>query len=1473
MTIPSKFNPFGISKNKNRMPTDGLDFYAPFENNVNDVINGLVGTIGNSNYYQIVNDGTTIGNFLQCTNTSNDSSQALYYNNSENLLQYETGDFSMSFWIQAPNWNKYDQNCVFSKKGNDRTQGILLYRDSNRSNKLVMRTGSYVGLFATYNNFVNKEWVHWCFVRNNGTYYWYRNGVLDTSATYTNYDNVTNTSQKIYIGWNTTWTTNGYFNIKALRIYGKALTLDEIGLLSNEFSDIKYGIVAYDQECTFSPVSNSSVSIVYSTGGTVNSFEITSGSLPSNISFNTSTGTFSGIATTDADHTYNLVIRLSGPDVIPKTINYTVYTVQTSKLEAPSPQSFNFISEGSETQYFSVTKENEFVSGYIYSGELPPLMNIVMNYNNVGLISWGQQTEPYVSSFVVQLKTQYHPDPVLVTCNVTVALNQITASNQSFKFYAGEGVMTRQVQYSSQKSITPVYNISETLPNGITFNSATGEFTSDGSQTVQEIKTIQLTISSSTGCSTPAVIDVTLEVEPGKIPAPNDYVFYASLSSALANTAETGQSLTYVNTPSAAVVSGINCLYFDTEFEVKVSDTTGLPTGSNPFTLSIWANKLEINSESFAYSIGRDSFYRAAFMGYNASQKYMYGSWGRDITTNTTAELNKWVNLVFVYENGIMKLYVDNVLIDSNNLTLYINYGQIYIGSYIAGRKFYGYLANARIYKRALNIDEIKGLYNELDYYLHPFIKIPDQTIDFNTSQGAETIALDYSTNLSSGIVFGLSGTLPTGVTFDSTSGTFTSSGTQSANESAEVIISGSYNDGITNISDLALININVYAASGIPTSGLVFYAPLVSSINDEFGKTLTTQGTATVNQEVDGLTGTLLDANSFIYATDSTNLPQGHHDLTLSIYYKHNSNDYSSPQFPFHIGNEATNKHIEMGIWQNHWHWNIYHAPYEDSFGTPDSDWHSLILTYDDTSKDVKMYVDGELGSSGNIDNYLDITYGNLILGARRINGSCATKGCYIKAARVYNRVLSLTEISSLVHEFDEEPVGPVMPTSGLTMYHSLSNSLTHPEIGSDFTVVGNGCTLTTQDGIQCMQITPPENGFSYLEYSGSNEYYSNSNTEITVSIWAKFIGEIQYSTDAHCFMLGEWVGDFKQMYLCTFRQKYGIKICGGDDWQNWGFTADNRWHHLVGTSNSSGLTKFYVDGTLYRTYQLNGSLNITNDYVVIGSHMNQNWNGYLAGARIYNRELTSGEIETLSKEYDVSDPIITDSLTMYMPMKDNLSAAVGTPLSSVMTNPPSATVEDGIKCYYFDGSNCLYGDDASYFTTFNSSDAPHCTLCYWFKYDTTSQLERYAAQIGYQDNDYSACIHYNLTWNDVPQICQSQYGHWTEPLILGSEAANGWHLYVIRIQTWDFGEGEYWIYQDGYVNSTEYEGSGRSSTWGNFCMHPMIAIGGQVSLTNHSTGNIDCIKGWYTGIRMYNKVLSAEEIAAIAAEFPTSN
>lgn len=217
------------------IPTDGLDFYLPFDADMDEKIHSLTGTLSSSNaakYFMLSSD--TAGNFLQCINTQGSNSYYLKYPGSESLMQYGTGDFSVSFWLRSPNWS-YFMNVVFEKKYDDNQDGFVVYADGSEP-VLDMRIRNQADHFTeTYCN--SSVFLHWCFVRVGTVGYWYCNGVLDSTTEGAVTGSVSN-DELFKIGYSAAWTyKQAVFDLKALRIYNRALSDSEITELSKEFAD------------------------------------------------------------------------------------------------------------------------------------------------------------------------------------------------------------------------------------------------------------------------------------------------------------------------------------------------------------------------------------------------------------------------------------------------------------------------------------------------------------------------------------------------------------------------------------------------------------------------------------------------------------------------------------------------------------------------------------------------------------------------------------------------------------------------------------------------------------------------------------------------------------------------------------------------------------------------------------------------------------------------------------------------------------------------------------------------------------------------------------------------------------------------------------------------------------------------------------------------------------------------------------
>lgn len=238
------------------IPTNGLDFYLPFDADMDEKIHSLTGTLSSSSaatYFMLSSD-TAVGKFLRCIKTQGSSSYYLKYPGSESLMQYGTGDFSLSFWMRAPDWGNFT-HVVFEKKYNDNYDGFVVFKvlaPLNLCCRLRKGSGGDPVDILTASAANSDKFIHWCFIRDAGGGRWYCNGLQEATSGELinecieggcNVDpgraigvNVSN-SEIFKIGYSASWPSKqSVFDLKALRIYNRALSDSEITELSQEFS-------------------------------------------------------------------------------------------------------------------------------------------------------------------------------------------------------------------------------------------------------------------------------------------------------------------------------------------------------------------------------------------------------------------------------------------------------------------------------------------------------------------------------------------------------------------------------------------------------------------------------------------------------------------------------------------------------------------------------------------------------------------------------------------------------------------------------------------------------------------------------------------------------------------------------------------------------------------------------------------------------------------------------------------------------------------------------------------------------------------------------------------------------------------------------------------------------------------------------------------------------------------------------------
>lgn len=210
----------------------GLDFDLSFQNGLIESLTGITGMIEDNTYFEMANDGV-VGNYLLCKKIKG-SQRKVVFSGTENMFQYGTGNFTVSFWLKAPNFVGFGQSILGKHDG---STGFSVYNTTDNASDTAMemrvsQSNSNVDLSTSAVN--ESNWTHWLFMRENNTGYWYKNGTK-ISQVAMGERNVNNNSP-LTIGFTNCapyWGAN--FGITSLKIYGKSMRDFEITGLSREF--------------------------------------------------------------------------------------------------------------------------------------------------------------------------------------------------------------------------------------------------------------------------------------------------------------------------------------------------------------------------------------------------------------------------------------------------------------------------------------------------------------------------------------------------------------------------------------------------------------------------------------------------------------------------------------------------------------------------------------------------------------------------------------------------------------------------------------------------------------------------------------------------------------------------------------------------------------------------------------------------------------------------------------------------------------------------------------------------------------------------------------------------------------------------------------------------------------------------------------------------------------------------------------
>lgn len=198
---------------------------------------------------------------------------------------------------------------------------------------------------------------------------------------------------------------------------------------------------------------------------------------------------------------------------------------------------------------------------------------------------------------------------------------------------------------------------------------------------------------------------------------------------------------------------------FDGNGYISVSDSDDFTLGSNSFTMSAWVNMSELGADGGYYLMGHSEgpgdTNKWIFWLANSGISFIVGPNTGWIGLGTgTLQISSWHHVSISRLSNELTAYIDGVSIGTATLSISIPNPN---ASFLIGtaehdrpnRVFRGRIDEVRIYSRALDIREIKALYNESDlfFYTTDSISLSGQANDAEDGVLSNT-SLTWSSNI-----------------------------------------------------------------------------------------------------------------------------------------------------------------------------------------------------------------------------------------------------------------------------------------------------------------------------------------------------------------------------------------------------------------------------------------------------------------------------------------------------------------------------------------------------------------------------------------------------------------------------------------------------------------------------------------------------------------------------------------------------
>jgi hypothetical protein len=532
------------------------------------------------------------------------------------------------------------------------------------------------------------------------------------------------------------------------------------------------------------------------------------------------------------------------------------------------------------------------------------------------------------------------------------------------------------------------------------------------------------------------------------------------------------------------------------------------------------------------------------------------------------------------------------------------------------------------------------------------------------------------------------------------------------------------------------------------------------------------------------------------------------------------------------------------------------------------DGRWHFLVCSYGNgITGGTLCYVDGSLvmtttDTFNDQSNTVQIGYANF--GQQYFNG-------IIDDARIYNRILSATEIANL-YKLGSAKTGGAKTfgggslSQGLTGYWPLDGDTTNWGTNSFNDISGNNNSASSTGTIRLSTTTSPVPGKigGGLFWNGNQLLATNhiavyDNSVISAAIWVKT------TNVGWRRAFGEGKNDSNEKFGFWLMPGGQLEIereIGGTQRTDFNTNPinDGKWHHIVYTNDASR-ENLYLDGALASTTALYpGGLDIDGYGIDIGNNGLTggfvDWSGTLDDARLYNRALSATEVQQLYKSGAAtignSNPVISNGLVGYWtfdgPSIDwhtntvsDMSGQGNTGSLISMSTTSSPTPGKIGQALNFNGVANLV--ESAIPSALDS--ASQATLCGWIYRSSSNDIPSFGA------GSISHSNRYNIVWSG------NMYFEASNNSVNGYHyiafAGIGWHHVCNVFNGTLTGNGRVAGYIDGAAQALTYNETPPSTLASNALMGTLW-FGRDID-NGYGKGKLD-------DVRIYNRALSASEV-----------